>query len=425
MCGAKLDPAVSSVPIDDEDPLDLETPVYHFEDRSQHEGQQANEFRDRDRQRERIRDLASSHVSQRPTRSSTIPVKTFPPDTVQEEAQEDERQHKAPPRVSGIGGPSFLGLGYEGSNNGFVYDEPRKDGFVYDTQAESPEYLLEEVPRGISWRAWALMLLLLAGAGLGYVQWRASHNLGPDLASILARNGATVDPNHPVVTNESKPPAQKPNPAAADASKSDSAKDESAAASSDEQASSDDKDAKASSGDSATAKTGSAKSGDENAEGNSQESPSTSEKRSSAAKAKGNDENAEPESDGPTAKVTKRNGAKPAALVAEKPAQPKPLGDKDPLIIQAEKYLQGRGVRQNCSTGVNLLRQAMSEGNPEADVKMGALYWSGTCVTQSNVTAYQWFSRAHSLEPRNRWIERSRNSLWASMSPAERQRVGY
>jgi hypothetical protein len=46
-------------------------------------------------------------------------------------------------------------------------------------------------------------------------------------------------------------------------------------------------------------------------------------------------------------------------------------------------------------------------------------------VTQSNVTAYQWFSRAHVLEPQNRWIERSRNSLWAGMSTEEKHRVSY
>ena len=118
-----------------------------------------------------------------------------------------------------------------------------------------------------------------------------------------------------------------------------------------------------------------------------------------------------------------KSSARKSAPVEDQASQPKSLGEKDPLIVQAEKYIQGRGVRKNCSTGINLLRQAIGEGNPAADVKMGALYWSGTCVTQSKVNAYEWFSRAHTLEPNNRWVERSRNSLWASMSPSEKQRA--
>jgi TPR repeat protein len=151
---------------------------------------------------------------------------------------------------------------------------------------------------------------------------------------------------------------------------------------------------------------------------------------SAAAGTKSSNDSA-PESDESVSKATKPAHARPAAVEdtsadetrTARSAPPKPLGDKDPLIIQAENYIQGRRVRQNCSQGVNLLREAVGQGNPAADVKMGALYWSGTCVTQSKVTAYQWFTRAHEKEPRNIWIERSRNSLWASMSSQEKRRV--
>jgi hypothetical protein len=432
MCGARLEPAVSPVAIDDNDPLDLEAPAYSFDDRARSAGQATADFRERDRERELVRDSKPvSRTSSSRAGSSAISLENPPPDTVQEEALKEKEEREAPHRVSGIGGPSFLGLGYEGSNSGFVYDKPRNDGFVYDTDGEAPEYLLEEAPRGVSWRAWGLVILLLIGGGLGYIQWRANHNEGPDIASILAGNGAAMDPNHPVITPESpKPPAQKPNPPANDASSPASAKDQKADSAADKSADAD-SGGKASTADNGSnSKTASSKSedksGDENA---SDETSKTPEKPGAAASAKAkepkdSDESAKPESDEQTTKATKRNRPTPAPVV-EKTPLPKSLGEKDPLIIQAEKYIQGRGVRQNCSTGINLLRQAMSEGNPEADVKIGALYWSGTCVTQNNVTAYQWFSRAHSLEPRNRWIERSRNSLWASMSADEKRRISY
>lgn len=424
MCGARLEPLTSAVNIDDNDPLDIEAPAYSFEDRSRASAPVA-EFTDRDRQRERTREASRNRPAQNGVRA-VVSVKSFPPDTVQEEAAE-EGQGREPRRASGIGGPSFLGLSYEGSNSGFVYDKPRNDGFVYDSDGQGSEYLLEDAPRRSSWRAWLLFFLLAAGAGLGYIQWRASHNEGPDLGAILAGNGATVDPNHPVVNPDAAKPAQKPNPPAAsnpsDDSNDDSNKDGAAKSDSESNQNSDAATAKASADDNTSddAKAANPKSGDTN-EKDSDTASDTSAKSKTAA-SKSSDEDASPENDGP-AKVAARSVAKPAA-VAEKPPQPKSLGDKDPLIIQAEKYIQGRGVRQNCSTGVNLLRQAMSAGNPEADVKMGALYWSGTCVTQSNVTAYEWFSRAHSLQPQNRWIERSRNSLWASMSPQEKRQVGY
>jgi TPR repeat protein len=218
--------------------------------------------------------------------------------------------------------------------------------------------------------------------------------------------------------NNAKPAAKKPEGAEAAKVDSASASDEAAKGSSE----STDASTSSASKDQADAKPASDKSAekDDVADGNSAADSDEAKASSSSDHA----ETAKPESDSPAPKAAKAPAAKLAAVEKE-PAAPKPLGDKDPLIIQAERYLQGRGVRQDCGKGINLLHQAMSAGNPAADVKMGALYWSGTCVTQSNVTAYQWFSRAHSLEPQNRWIERSRNSVWARMSPDEKRRIGY
>jgi len=440
MCGAKIEPATKPLAIDDDDPLELQTPVYQFEDRSRL--REAGETKGRDRQREQIRD--SSPVSSNGGRGARrdIDFETFPREIIEPTVEDEYGNGNRSETVSGIGGPSFLGLNYEsGSNRGFVYDKPREDGFVYDNDGETPEYLLEEVPRRVSWRAWALCLLLIIGGGLGYIQWRASHHEGPDLASILARNGPTVNPSGPVMPDKSAKPADKTNPAAANANSDAAAKDNSQSASKNASASPDsdsDEDssvidsnasaAKASDANTEDANTADSKRGNMNpAKADSADSEDNESAKAAASNpaSKNTDEDessAKPESDGP-AKTAK--AARKTDVADEEPPKPKTLGERDPLLIQADKYIQGRGVRKNCSTGINLLRQAVTEGNPAASVKLGALYWSGTCVTQSKVTAYQWFSRAHSMEPTNRWVERSRNSLWGSMSPEEQRRVNY
>jgi hypothetical protein len=437
ICGAKLEPADHPLAIDEDDPLELETPVYQFEDRSGL--RQPAEVNRRDRQREQVRDTSSissngSRKSRQAADINNLPREIIEP-TVDNEYAENTRSPS-----SGIGGPSFLGLNYESeSNHGFVYDDPRQGGFIYDTDAEAPEYLLEEVSRGVSWRAWALFLLLIVGGGLGYIQWRASHHQGPDLASILARNGPTVDPSGPVLPDKSSKSADKTNSADNSSSSntgnakanSETAENKNAAASpnADNDEDSSVIDAGQSAAKSADAERGTAKAAaktdDAKTEDKTEESSDTANLKSAAKNSKSDEDakSANPESDGPVGKSGK--AAHRAEVADEEPAQPKSLGEKDPLMIQADKYIQGRGVRKNCSMGINLLRQAVSEGNPAASVKLGALYWSGTCVTQSKVTAYQWFSRAHSLEPKNRWIERSRNSLWASMSPAEQRKTSY
>ena len=427
MCGSKLAESANSVVIDDNDPLEIESSAHRLDNRST-SAQEPIEFRQRDRRRELARDTAQSSGSNGRTNYTSATIANLPPDTAQEEVEEEVRSRRPASKVSGIGGPSFLGLGYEGSNSGFVYDKPRNDAFVYDTDSPPPEYLLEEVPRGVSWRAWALFLLLLAAAGLGYVQWRASHHQGfPDIASILARNGPTVDPSGPDMRNNNnapKPQAAAPAPAsdssttasAKDANQKASATEPTAAKERDEEANSDKNPAAAKDASTASKKTDSA------ADETSAKPPAKAPK--SAVEDEDSAGSAKPESDGPLAKATKAKRVRPAPVEEEAP-KPKSLGEKDPLIVQANKYLHGRGGSKNCSAAVNLLRQASSAGNPSADVNLGALYWSGSCVTQSNAIAYQWFARAHSLEPTNRWIKRSRSSLWASLSPAERRRVGY
>lgn len=113
------------------------------------------------------------------------------------------------------------------------------------------------------------------------------------------------------------------------------------------------------------------------------------------------------------------SSAKPAPAKTAAPTAPV----DNSQLEEAQKYLQGRGVPQDCNRGVDLLRSAAKQPNAKARVQMAALYSSGHCVTEDPVQAYTWFSRAQEVEPRNKLIERNLDMLWARMSDQERQKV--
>ena len=108
---------------------------------------------------------------------------------------------------------------------------------------------------------------------------------------------------------------------------------------------------------------------------------------------------------------------KPSAAAARVKTEP------SVALVKAQKYLQGRGVRQSCEQGLMYLKAATQENDPKAAIQMGALYSSGFCVAQDRVRAYQWFSSARNMEPNNRWIDKNLSQLWAQMTPAERSRT--
>ena len=92
-------------------------------------------------------------------------------------------------------------------------------------------------------------------------------------------------------------------------------------------------------------------------------------------------------------------------------------------IQLAEKYIYGRGVPQDCGRALMLLRSAAGTQNPNAQIKLGALYATGQCVSQDRALAYGWYSKAKRIQPGNTFLEYSMNSLWASMTEDERRRA--
>jgi len=111
---------------------------------------------------------------------------------------------------------------------------------------------------------------------------------------------------------------------------------------------------------------------------------------------------------------------------ADDPAPDPPAATKNKpsaALTKAQQYLHGRGVRQNCEQGLVYLKAATEQNDPNAAVQMAALYASGFCVHRDRVKAYQWFSSARDMEPKNRWITKNMNQLWAQMTSRERRQV--
>jgi len=126
-------------------------------------------------------------------------------------------------------------------------------------------------------------------------------------------------------------------------------------------------------------------------------------------------ENAAPqEKTGKAAKLAHASRHRPAEAVAPQ---------NDALLQLAQKYIRGQGVRQDCTTGLAYLREAMKRPSAEATTQMGALYATGTCVPLDRVAAYRWFSSALQMAPSNPWLARERDELYGQMSSAERRQA--
>jgi Double zinc ribbon len=366
-----------------------------------------------------------------------FPDKTQPERLDRFEAQHERTIGRTGPThyAGGISGPSFLGLSSDPvPEKGFVYDH--ESGGRSEDEAYDSSYLLEETPRGTSWKAYALLLIVMIFGGLGYLQWKSQITRPPaaDVSNVLGKNGDAIPeggiPDF-AKEKEKQQEQQKQNnsTAATDTHSANPAGTASATAN-----------PVAADNPSTTTNTTTPPNSDKGkTEGAKAQTSAggvtvqsngprpqagvtitTDDKRSTEEKA----DDGKPESDNNEADTPDQPVTKKAQGTAKSQAEetPQTLGAKDPLLIRAQKFLHGRGVLQDCRTGLNLLRQS-AETNPKAQIQMGALYMTGHCVTQDRVSAYKWFSQALAQEPNNQYVERNRASLWASMTPEERTRV--
>lgn len=105
---------------------------------------------------------------------------------------------------------------------------------------------------------------------------------------------------------------------------------------------------------------------------------------------------------------------------AKPPAAVKPAKPPDP-VSEAQKYIYGRGVGQDCDRGLRILKPAAAQANPKAMVEMGALYSAGLCTPRDLPTAYRWFALALRKDPDNQAVQTDLQKLWSEMTQPERQ----
>ncbi len=275
---------------------------------------------------------------------------------------EDARDSGAPLSSAGVSGPSFLGLAGSASGSG--------------------DYLLEDEPSGV-WRVWAVLLLLVLIGVLAYMQWKT--NWRPQLPSAPPASAAPAPSDQP--QGKAGPPSEVNGvPAATQqaANLSDPFFDV----------------AKNKKNDSPDKKQPAA---------DAQESPPD--------KGAGDDQPNEQPAAKPEPKA-RSHFRKPAA---ERSTTSDP--QHDPMVLMAQKYLYGQGVRRDCDQAMVYLRAANQKASAAARSQMGALYATGYCLPLDRVRAYQWFTSALNLEPENPSLQRERNNLWAQMSSNERQQA--
>jgi hypothetical protein len=110
--------------------------------------------------------------------------------------------------------------------------------------------------------------------------------------------------------------------------------------------------------------------------------------------------------------VPVKPAAKPAATIRP------PKADS---VAEAQKYLYGRGARQDCDRGMRLLKPAAAQADPKAMIEMGALYSAGLCTPRDLPTAYRWFALALRKDPDNMAVQTDLKKLWGEMTQPERQ----
>lgn len=265
-----------------------------------------------------------------------------------------------------IYGPSILGIGGDDSSN-----------------SESADYLLDDYEQPAersTWRAWALLAVLALFGFLAYKQFGQGKNVKELFAQAMPNQTAAKEPV--VSETDNTTDATKPTDEAT------AAKDTTTTAKAEPM---------------------------QKPEGDDVKTSEADEKAEAAA---------DKEPDGEKGRNTREEEGKPAQAIDNTAPKPSAAEKPDVATVElAQKYIQGRGVPQDCNRGFELLRRATERPNSRAHIQLGALYASGTCVEQDRALAYKHFAQAQSLDPSNTWIERNLNALWKDMTAAERQRA--
>jgi len=305
-------------------------------------------------------------------------------------------------RVSSVGGPSFLGLGDERSND--------------------LDYLLdEEPPRGHGRLYLALLLLAISGGLLAW-HWQRDGYPWAGLISGSASNHAPVSslpaqaastaPDTQPTGNATPPETQLPLQAATPPAVGETAqppateppRDSSPSANPVAAVKPPEQISQSTTGSSprdSTTRPPTTPSADSGAPEATESSPVKETPAPAPAR----------EADAP---IRKPAAAKPSPTIS--PASP-----DDRLVDEGEKYLYGRGVRSDCALAQRNLLIGARDANPKAQTLLGAMYATGHCVNRDLPTAYRWFAKALHGDPSNSRVQRDLEVLWKQMTPEERQ----
>jgi hypothetical protein len=336
-----------------------------------------------------------------------------------------------------ITGPSFLGLNTPapGTERAGMQDrnpEGHRDGGRDQLRpSSSVDYLLEdeEEPRG--WGKWILMVVALALAvGFGYLRWKqggfewlnggdkkpaAATTQTPDGGQSGADSGAAAGTS--ANAGGAAPQAGAGAAAAPAASPAESGAPQTTASQTSLQTSLQGTPTQSAPTENASAPATASKSAD-------QPSPSQSDAGDSSGAAAGaqpasSDSDESPAVTAPRAVARKPAAAKPSAA---KPPAAKPAASKSvDSVTEAERYIYGRGVAQDCDRGLRLLKPAAEQSNVKAMISLGALYSTGSCTPRDLPTAYRWFALALHREPDNQALQNDLQKLWSQMTQPERQ----
>jgi hypothetical protein len=321
------------------------------------------------------------------------------------EVREFRNPHALPPNR--ITGPSFLGLSDESSDT-----------------SESSYLLDDDQPQRSHWRAWVAIAVLALLGFLIYKQWRAVKAGAMEVAqrATTSSSGNTTSPKPDDNVKGGETASNTPSPSVSsgaspsskDLDKPESDKLDQSAASKEEGTSTP----------TDTSSAGASKDKAQSAQAQAKAKQSDEDQADEAqAKAKRSDDTARDETADDSAESKSAEHSKTKSAKKEEPAQEQESQFDNTAVDQADRYLRGEGRRQDCSRAISLLRSAAREGNPKAQVKLGALYATGHCVTQDRAAAYQWLARAQESQPNNSYLQRTMNNLWANMTPEERDRI--
>ena len=320
-----------------------------------------------------------------------------------------------------ISGPSFLGLNDPG---------PRKAARLSNDPHGSPgsgnlDYLLEdeEEPRRGTGVKFVLMLLALALAlGFGYLRWK---NHGLPFLSASANKPATVQSSDGTDTNTTAPPASNPAPTSTSSSSSapatpaatqptaDSTANSSAPAAGSPATNAAPGSAPASAAPATNVPTPSGTAPDPADNASATPAPTRKDKDAADKDADAADPNSPPAASPKSTETLEKSAPKPQAAI--------PRVAPTDNVAEAQKYIYGRGVTQDCERGMRLLKPAANQANPKAMIEMGALYSAGLCTPHDLPTAYRWFARALRKDPDNQAVQTDLQKLWGEMTQPERQ----